>query len=420
MNSSITHDSIRSLIHLKCHPKSFHGDIKYLATLNVIFIRVASEVGRRATNMEARPPFPCTRAARFLLRAAAVSWDSSIEAEIHRLRSLLGSYRTDLVRSQRSTHGSHEPLGRNVERVPNRHAKVSSLFPLIQPLGNPSRTPTWRLTLGSLPHKTLLPLSRNPTPNSTASPTLSIVTTVHLLRVSVQVSCSISLKLCRLCLQSILLGITHVCDGLKVSWEKVGVLSRCSQATPIVCEVEIEFAVAFDVVVVAGLEYSGTSDGFTFCSGSRQKTLSHLLCFYVEGDVKCGKRMHQNVFWIWCNVRCSCHVNFRALSVSAQPSKFSQFQVWGDENDEPIEDSNVGEGTSDSFRLLLQCWTICFINVVDVFLNSLCIIKTFRLGKVHLQCSVGCAWASVAGCYHYRPFCNSRYYVPYPICRKIL
>jgi hypothetical protein len=89
-----------------------------------------------------------------------------------------------------------------------------------------------------------------------------------------------------------------VCDGLKVSWEKVGVLSRCSQATPIVCEVEIEFAVAFDVVVVAGLEYSGTSDGFTFCSGSRQKTLSHLLCFYVEGDVKCGKRMHQNVFWI--------------------------------------------------------------------------------------------------------------------------
>lgn len=51
--------------------------------------------------------------------------------------------------------------------------------------------------------------------------------------------------------------------------------------------------------------------------------------------------------------------------------KFSRFQDWGDENEEPIKDSNVGEGTSDSFRLLLQWWTICCINVVDVFLNSL-------------------------------------------------
>ena len=29
MNSSIIHDSICKLIHKKCHPKSYHSDIKY-------------------------------------------------------------------------------------------------------------------------------------------------------------------------------------------------------------------------------------------------------------------------------------------------------------------------------------------------------------------------------------------------------
>ena len=37
MNSSITHDSVCSLIQKKCHPNSYHGDIKYHMTLNIIF-----------------------------------------------------------------------------------------------------------------------------------------------------------------------------------------------------------------------------------------------------------------------------------------------------------------------------------------------------------------------------------------------
>ena len=38
MNSSIIHDSIRSLIHKKYHhPKSYHSDVKYHMTLNIIF-----------------------------------------------------------------------------------------------------------------------------------------------------------------------------------------------------------------------------------------------------------------------------------------------------------------------------------------------------------------------------------------------
>lgn len=46
---------------------------------------------------------------------------------------------------------------------------------------------------------------------------------------------------------------------------------------------------------------------------------------------------------------------------------FPNFKFGVIESEELIEDSNVGEATSDSFRLLLQCWTICCINVVDVF-----------------------------------------------------
>ena len=37
MNSSIIHDNTCSLIHKKCHPKSYHSDIKYRLTLNIIF-----------------------------------------------------------------------------------------------------------------------------------------------------------------------------------------------------------------------------------------------------------------------------------------------------------------------------------------------------------------------------------------------
>ena len=36
MNSSIFHDKRCSLIHKWCHPRSFHSDIKYLMTLNII------------------------------------------------------------------------------------------------------------------------------------------------------------------------------------------------------------------------------------------------------------------------------------------------------------------------------------------------------------------------------------------------
>ena len=34
---SLIHDNICSLIRKKCHPKSYHGDIKYHMTLNIIF-----------------------------------------------------------------------------------------------------------------------------------------------------------------------------------------------------------------------------------------------------------------------------------------------------------------------------------------------------------------------------------------------
>jgi hypothetical protein len=37
MNSPIIHDEICSLIHKKCHPKSYHSDIKYHMTLTTIF-----------------------------------------------------------------------------------------------------------------------------------------------------------------------------------------------------------------------------------------------------------------------------------------------------------------------------------------------------------------------------------------------
>jgi hypothetical protein len=37
MNSSIIHDNNCSLIHKKCHPKSYHSDLKYHMTINIIF-----------------------------------------------------------------------------------------------------------------------------------------------------------------------------------------------------------------------------------------------------------------------------------------------------------------------------------------------------------------------------------------------
>ena len=36
-NPSIIHDVLCSLIHKKCHPKSYHNDIKWHMTLNIIF-----------------------------------------------------------------------------------------------------------------------------------------------------------------------------------------------------------------------------------------------------------------------------------------------------------------------------------------------------------------------------------------------
>ena len=37
MNLCIIYDNISSLIHKKCRPKSYHSDIKYHMTLNIIF-----------------------------------------------------------------------------------------------------------------------------------------------------------------------------------------------------------------------------------------------------------------------------------------------------------------------------------------------------------------------------------------------
>ena len=36
MNSSIIHDDIGSLLNKNCHTESYHGDIKYNITLNII------------------------------------------------------------------------------------------------------------------------------------------------------------------------------------------------------------------------------------------------------------------------------------------------------------------------------------------------------------------------------------------------
>jgi hypothetical protein len=44
MNLSIIHDNICSLIHEKCHMKSYHSDIKYHMTLSIIFSVVISIV----------------------------------------------------------------------------------------------------------------------------------------------------------------------------------------------------------------------------------------------------------------------------------------------------------------------------------------------------------------------------------------
>ena len=35
VNSSIIHDNMSSLIHNKCHPKSYHSDIEYHMPLNI-------------------------------------------------------------------------------------------------------------------------------------------------------------------------------------------------------------------------------------------------------------------------------------------------------------------------------------------------------------------------------------------------
>jgi hypothetical protein len=43
MNSSIIHKNNCPLIHKKCHPKSYHSDIKYHMTPNIIFSVVSSK-----------------------------------------------------------------------------------------------------------------------------------------------------------------------------------------------------------------------------------------------------------------------------------------------------------------------------------------------------------------------------------------
>ena len=44
MNSSIIPDDICELIHKKCHPKSYHIDIKCHMTLNIMFSVVTDEL----------------------------------------------------------------------------------------------------------------------------------------------------------------------------------------------------------------------------------------------------------------------------------------------------------------------------------------------------------------------------------------
>jgi len=45
MNSSIIHDNMCSLVHKKCHMKSYHSDIKYRMTLNIILSAVRLSTG---------------------------------------------------------------------------------------------------------------------------------------------------------------------------------------------------------------------------------------------------------------------------------------------------------------------------------------------------------------------------------------
>jgi hypothetical protein len=50
--SSIIHDAICSLIHHKCHPKSYHSDIKYHMTLNIILSVVCFALMREESAKE--------------------------------------------------------------------------------------------------------------------------------------------------------------------------------------------------------------------------------------------------------------------------------------------------------------------------------------------------------------------------------
>ena len=45
MNSSIVHDNVYPLVHKKCHPKSYHSDIKYRMTLNIMLSVVRLSTG---------------------------------------------------------------------------------------------------------------------------------------------------------------------------------------------------------------------------------------------------------------------------------------------------------------------------------------------------------------------------------------
>ena len=54
MNSSITHDNLCQLIHKKCHPKSYHSDMKCHMTLDIVF-RVVLRDGTDLNAIETPP-----------------------------------------------------------------------------------------------------------------------------------------------------------------------------------------------------------------------------------------------------------------------------------------------------------------------------------------------------------------------------
>lgn len=179
--------------------------------------------------------------------------------------------------------------------------KRAPTVPLVQPLGNSLHMATWRLTLGWLPLKTLPLLTKDPNIQLHRCTHILIIvaTTARPLLISFQVGYYISFKLWRLCLRSILLGITCMCNNLKVSWEKVAFCHNVHEELRSLWGIDRVCSGIWCCFRVRGCNIP---EGFAFVVGNP----SHL-GLHIEGDFKCGR---QYTKWL---------LNFDAMSLDLLP-----------------------------------------------------------------------------------------------------